>query len=194
MVRQRQGFMKRFFTSLFVSAVISCNCIFLYLVILALRGMNLCISNNANVTVSWFKHPYFKKLINIFYADVTDFHPPLRKLVAGITHEIFTNTLHIIDTTRAIAYLLFYLYFPSRLFLRILQSGQFGYVIGILVPFVFSLLPMYFFLTPLLTLDYAIASLWFMAVMFALKGMKNYLWLILSAVCVGCAMLTKLHG
>ena len=185
--------MKRFFTSLFVSAVISCI-VFFVLSDFGITWDEPVYINNANVTVSWFKHPVFQEIDKHFYADVTDFHPPLRKLVAGITHEIFTNTLHIIDTTRGyrISSLLFV--FPLTFVLAYIAIGQFGYVIGILVPFVFSLLPHVFFLTPLLTLDYAIASLWFMAVMFALKGMKNYLWLILSAVCVGCAMLTKLHG
>jgi hypothetical protein len=150
--------------------------------------------NNADVTVSWLMHPVFREIDKHFYADVTDLHPPLRKLVAGITHEILANRLSIIDTTRGyrISSLLFV--FPLIVVFSYIAIGQFGYGIGILIPFVFSLLPHVFFLTPLVTLDYAVSALWFMAVVFGIKGMKNYVWLTLSAICVGLTMLTKLNG
>ncbi|KKW11464.1 MAG: 4-amino-4-deoxy-L-arabinose transferase and related glycosyltransferase of PMT family-like protein [Microgenomates group bacterium GW2011_GWC1_49_7] len=150
--------------------------------------------NNADVTVAWLKHPVFAEIDKHFLVDVTDQHPPLRKLLAGVTHEILTNSLRVIDNTRGyrISSLLFV--FPFILVFSYIAIGQFGYVIGMVLPFVFSLLPHVFFMTPLLTLDYAVAALWFMAVVFAIKGMKNYVWLTLSGMCVGLTMLTKLNG
>lgn len=185
--------MKRFVVSLCVAFFVS----FIVLLVLSDFGITWdepVYINNADVTVSWFKNPVFREIDNHFGVDVTDLHPPLRKLVAGITHEILTNRFGVIDTTRGyrISSLLFV--FPFILTLAYIAIGQFGYTLGILVPIVFSLLPHILFFTPLLTLDYATAALWFMAVVFSMKGSKSYVWLTLSGICIGLAMLTKLHG
>lgn len=144
--------------------------------------------------VAWLQRPIYTDKDKFFEATVTDAHPPFRKLVASLTHELVTTELKIIDNTRGyrISSLLFV--FPFITLLTYLAIGQFGYVIGILVPLMFSFLPHVLFLTPLVTLDYAITALWFVAVMTAIKGMKQYFWLIVSGVTVGLTMLTKLHG
>jgi len=185
--------MKRLIVSIGISLFI-CLVVFCILSDFGITWDEPVYINNADVTVAWLKHPVFEEIDKHFAADVTDLHPPLRKLAAGITHEILTNRLGVIDTTRGyrISSLLFV--FPFILTFTYIAIGQFGYVIGILVPIAFSLLPHMLFFTPLLTLDYATATLWFMAVIFSIKGIKSNIWLILSGICVGLTMLTKLHG
>lgn len=145
--------------------------------------------------MSWIQRPIFGDKDKFFQVTPDDLHPPFRKLIAGITHEVLTTQLHIIDNTRGyrISSLLFV--FPFIFIFSYVAIGYLGYTFGILIPIMFSLLPHVLFLTPLVTLDYAVTALWFVAVLAFLKrGMKDYLWLTVSAVCTGLAILTKLHG
>lgn len=184
---------KRLFISLLIAAILS---FIIYFVSndFGITWDEPIYIRNGDRYVSWVLHPDWKSKDSTFQAANGDIHPPLRKLLGGLTHEIFTNRLRLIDNTRGyrISSLLFV--FPFILTFTYIAIGQFGYAVGILMPFIFSLLPHVLFLTPLFTLDYAVTALWFMAVVFAMKGMKNYLWLTLSAVFVGASLLTKIHG
>jgi len=185
--------MKRLITSFFVA-------IFISLVMLSvLNDFGITwdepvYMRSADQYVAWLKRPIFSDKDNFFRASGEDVHPPFRKIIGGITHEILTNRLHIIDNTRGyrVSSLLFV--FPFIFLFAYVAIGQFGYTVGILVPIMFSLLPHVLFLTPLFTLDYAIAALWFVAVVTGIKGMKHYGWLTISGICVGLTLLTKLSG
>lgn len=149
---------------------------------------------NGDLYVSWLKHPNLGTINQTFGVVTFDIHPPLRKLLAGLTHEVFTNNLRVIDNTRGyrISSLLFVL--PFITVLTYIAIGQFGYAIGMVVPLAFSFLPHVLFLTPLVTLDYAVTALWFIAVVAAVKGLQKRRWLVVSGVATGLTMLTKLHG
>lgn len=149
---------------------------------------------NGDQYVAWVLKPRITNKDKFFGVTVEDVHPPFRKLVAGITHEILTTRFHLIDNTRGyrISSLLFV--FPFILAFSYIAIGQFGYIVGILVPFMYTLLPHVLFLTPLVTMDYAIAAMWFLAIVTARRGMKSNKWLIIPAVIVGLSLLTKLHG
>lgn len=148
----------------------------------------------ADQYVAYINRPIPADRDKFFMPRPDDIHPPLRKLIAGITHEIFTTDYHILDNTRGyrVSSLLFV--FPFILLFTYIAIGRFGYLIGILTPLIFSFLPHVLFLTPLVTLDYAITALWFIAVITVMKGMKSYLWLTVSGLSIGFALLTKLYG
>ncbi len=184
---------KRFITSLIVASIIS------FLIFVLLNDFGITWDEpihfaNGDKYVAWFMKPRMTNVDKFFGVTIDDVHPPFRKLVAGLTHELLTTRLHVIDNTRGyrISSLLFV--FPFILAFTYIAIGQFGYSIGILVPFMYSLLPHVLFLTPLVTMDYAIAAMWFIAVAAAAKGMKSYKWLTVSAITGGLALLTKLHG
>jgi 4-amino-4-deoxy-L-arabinose transferase-like glycosyltransferase len=149
---------------------------------------------NAQQYVAWIKRPIFSDKDKFFKANNEDVHPPFRKLVAGLTHELLYTQLGKVDTNRAyrISALLFV--FPLICLLTYVGIGVFGYAVGILVPFMFSFLPHVLFLAPLVTMDYAIAALWFVAIITATKAPRNIFWLVISGICVGLTLLTKLHG
>lgn len=149
---------------------------------------------SADRYISWIQQPIVEDKNAFFKATSDDVHPPFRKLIAGITHNILTTRLQIVDNTRGyrISSLLFV--FPFIFIFSYVAIGYVGYTFGILIPLMFSLMPHVFYLTPLVTLDYAVTALWFVAVITGIKGMKNYGWLTISALCTGFAMLTKLHG
>ena len=183
---------KRLTTSFVIAAVIS------FIVLLLLNDFGITWDEptymvSGDMYVAWMKKPELTKKDNVFRATL-DLHPPLRKILTGITHEVLTQRLRILDNTRGyrISSLLFV--FPFILVFSYIAIGQFGYLFGIVLPFMYSLLPHVLFLTPLVTLDYAIASLWFIAVVTGMKGVTSYKWLTISAVIVGLSLLTKLHG
>lgn len=144
---------------------------------------------NGDQYAAWLAQPIFGDKDKFFRVTTEDVHPPFRKLMAGLTHN-----LQILDNTRGyrISALLFV--FPFITLFTYVAIGQFGFTIGILVPLMFSFLPHVLYLTPLVTMDYAIAALWFIAVITAVKGMKNYFWLTVSGIATGLTLLTKLHG
>lgn len=149
---------------------------------------------NAIQYVAWLKNPVFSDKDKFFQVGEDDVHPPLRKIVAGLTHELLTNDWKMIDNTRGFRISSLLYVFPFIFALTYISIGTLGYAIGILVPLMLTFLPHVLFLTPLLTMDYAIMALWFVAVVAGMKGIKNYFWLVISAVTVGVTMLTKLHG
>lgn len=144
--------------------------------------------------VEWLKKPQWANKDEFFKVNSRDFHPPFRKLIGGLTHEFFVNKTHLIDNTRGyrISSLLFV--FPFILLYSYIAIRHFGYLLGCFTPFMFSLLPHVFFYTPLMAMDYAIAVIWFTAVVTVMKGMKNFFWFIISTILVGFCMLTKLYG
>lgn len=184
---------KRFIVSLAVASFLCC------VVILQLNDFGITwdepiYMRDADRIVKWLKHPVLKNIDTYLAPTSGDIHPPFRKFVAGLTHEIFTNDLKIIDNTRGYRISSLPFVFVLSLSLAYIAIGQLGYVVGILVPLIISLLPHVLFLTPLVTLDYAVASLWFIAVVTAVRGMRTIGWLLVSAVVIGLTMLTKIHG
>lgn len=149
---------------------------------------------NANAIMEWVLSPSMKTIDKTFRVTDYDVHPPLRKLAAGATHELFTNRLKILDNTRGyrVSSLLFVI--PFVFVYTYVAIGQFGLFFGMLVPFFYSLMPHVLFLTPLVTMDYAVAALWFVAVVAIMKGVKHWGWLMLCGLLVGLVLLTKLHG
>lgn len=185
--------MKRFGVSLVVAAIIS-SIIFLILNDFGITWDEPIHIRNADRYVAWLKQPYFGDKDKFFAADSEDVHPPFRKLVAGLTHELLTNNLKVIDNTRGYRISSLFFVLPLIFLLTYVAIGLFGYGVGIVVPFMFSFLPHILFLTPLVTMDYAVAALWFIAVVTGLKGAEDYFFLTVSGICVGLTMLTKLHG
>jgi hypothetical protein len=185
--------LKRLFVSCVVAAIISCI-VFVVLTDFGVTWDEPEYISRADQYISWLINPRYSDKDRVFAVNGSDIHPPLRILLGGVTHELLVNRLHVINTTRGyrISSLLFV--FPLMLVFTYIAIGQFGYGVGTLTAFMFSLLPQVLFLTAIFTIDYAVAALWFLAVVFGMKGMKNYFWLMLSAVSMGCALLTKFHG
>jgi 4-amino-4-deoxy-L-arabinose transferase-like glycosyltransferase len=185
--------MKRLFVSFVTAGIIS-------LLIVSILG-NFGITwdeptyiRDADQYVTWLKNPQLGTVDTVFRVTVDDLHPPLRMALAGITHEVLVQRLRIINNTDGYRISSVLFVFPFIVVFAYVAIGHFGYLVGILLPFMYSLLPHVLFLTPLVTQDYAIASLWFVAVIFAMKGMTGFRWLTLSGICIGCTLLTKLHG
>lgn len=185
--------MKRFLVSFAISCIIS------FIIILISNDFGIVWDEpiyfrNADAYVSWIQHPTLGDIEKSFHPTVTDAHPPFRKIIAGLTHEIFVRQIPLLDNTRAYRVSALFFVIPFITVFSYIAIGQFGYGIGMLIPFIYSFLPHVLFLTPLVTIDYAIAGVWFVAVVAAIKGMRQYRWLTISAICIGITMLMKLHG
>lgn len=185
--------MRRLVLSLFTAAVIS-SIIFVLLNDFGITWDEPIYMQRGDVYVKWLNHPTLTDIDKTFGATTDDVHPPFRKLVAGITHGILTTHLHLTDNTSGYRISSLFFVFPFIMVLTYIAIGQLGYAVGLLVPFMLTAIPQVLYLTPLVTLDYAIMCLWFIAVMAGIRGVKSYFWLTISGICVGLTMLTKLHG
>ena len=183
----------RFLISFFVSCIIS-GIIFIVLNDFGITWDEPTYFSHADRYVAWLKNPQLGTEHVFFLASPDDLHPPFRKLIGGLTHEILVNQLHVLDNTRGYRISAPLFVFPFILLFTYIAIGQFGYFIGTLIPFIFSCIPHVLFLTPLMTTDYALAVIWFMAIVLVVKGMKNVLWLSVTTVLVGFTALTKLYG
>jgi len=90
---------------IFVSCIIA-SCI-AYIILQALNDFGITWDEpiyfrSADRNVSWFREPTIADKDKFFKASTDDVHPPLRKLVAGITHEILTTQLKIVDNLKNI--------------------------------------------------------------------------------------------
>lgn len=185
--------MNRLFISFVVSAIVT-SFVFFALNDFGITWDEPIYFRNGDRYVKWIKNPIAENIDEAFQANEEDAHPPFRKFVSGITHELMTNNLRILDNTRGyrVAALLFV--FPLIALMTYIAIGKFGFVAGPLVSIAFSFMPHVFYLSALSTLDYAVAALWFFAVITGIKGVKSYLWLTVSGIFIGLTMLTKLHG
>jgi len=110
----------------------------------------------------WYKAPRISNIQGFFGIDQqADVHPPLRKLLAGMTHDFLTNTFHMVNNTRGyrISGLLFLVPFVS--FYTYYVVSRFGLVAGIITSSLMFFHPAVFALANLVTLDYAVMTVWF---------------------------------
>lgn len=150
---------------------------------------------NGVKTWSWIIHP---RLVNkdAFFAPVEgfDIHPPFRKLLSGMTHDVFTKYLGVTDMTTSYRLSSLFFIFPLMFVFAALAISWFGVGIGVLISVMFFFLPSIFFLAHVVTLDWAIMAFWFFAVMALAQSKKNNIWLWISAFSIAGSLLTKFHG
>lgn len=186
--------MKRLYVSLIIAAIVSCVVMFVSsdFGITWDEPMHF---HNGDSYLAWVKHPVWERKDLVFAVNAhNDVHPPLRKFLAGLTHDIYTNILRVLDNTRGYRISAIPFVFFLIALLTYISIGWFGYWIGILVPLVFSCIPSVLFLSVLVTMDYAVCALWFCAIMTFVKGVRGGKWLYISAILCGLTLLTKFHG
>ena len=151
--------------------------------------------SGAGTYISWMKHPQMSTRDAAFRIDEhRDIHPPFVKLIAGITHELFTNTFQLFNNTMGYrSSVLVFVFFGMMLFTYV-AIRMFSTLIGIGAACCLYFLPHIFFLTHVVTLDYAVMMLWFITVVSVMKGCDDKRFFVFAGMTLGLSFLTKLHG
>jgi 4-amino-4-deoxy-L-arabinose transferase-like glycosyltransferase len=144
--------------------------------------------------ISWILKPRFTNIDGFWSARDTDIHPPFRKIITGLTHELFFKRLHLMNVLAAYRSSTLFFVFPLIFLIMFYMSYHYGLLIGLAIASSFYLIPQVYFLSNLVTLDYAIGALWFWAVIVFTKIKLNRYWILLSGIILGLSMSTKLHG
>lgn len=143
----------------------------------------------------WFTKPSLSKIDELFHPSAEiDIHPPFRKYIAGLTHVIFTEKLTFISNTNGYRISALFFIIPCIFVMGVFSIRQFGYLIGILTILMFSFSPQIFYLSNVLTLDYAIAALWFLTTMSYSKWILSVKGIFITSILLGLTLLTKFHG
>lgn len=128
------------------------------------------------------------------YWKINHEHPPLYKIVGGISSHLLFKKLGLMDRVAAfrISTLLFVFVLTYSLFC--FSSELYGSKVALIVVLSFFFLPRIFFHSHLAALDYPVTAMWFLVIYSYWKGSKGgWKWVIFASVMLGFALLTKLN-
>jgi len=141
----------------------------------------------------WLEKPSIQS-IDAFW-KINHEHPPFYKIAGGISSYLLYKKLDLLNRVSAFraSILLFVFILTYSLFCFSLEL--YGPKIASIVVLSFFFLPRIFFHSHLAALDYPVTAMWFLVVYSYWKGRSgNRKWIILSAVLLGFALLTKLSA
>ena len=140
----------------------------------------------------WFQSPSLENIDP--YWKINSEHPPLLKLLAGLTHSFFHEKLKILNNISSYRLPVLVFVFFSSYFIFLFASELFNQTIALLTAGCFFFLPRVFFYSHLGVMDYAITSLWLMVIYAFWKGTESPKWIFVCAVLLGFALLTKINA
>ena len=142
--------------------------------------------------VEWIIRPSFDT-IDEYWVENHE-HPPLTKVLGGLTNYIFNEKLNLFPSAISyrISIVLFVFFLNFCLFLFIYEIH--GYKLALIVTLIFSFLPRVFFHSHIGALDYPVTAMWFLVIYTYWKGQKDQRWIMISSVTLGLALLTKLNA
>ncbi len=144
--------------------------------------------------IAWMQHPSLSTIQD--YWSLEDIHPPLHKILGGLTNAIAAHTLHktqsvvvgyrLSTVLLVIPFIAAFLFFAYRLF---------GITMAVLSTLMVFLLPHVFYHTHLFTLDMAMTVWWFSAFIIVIsKKIRHRIKLLLLSLVIAAATLTKFSG
>jgi 4-amino-4-deoxy-L-arabinose transferase-like glycosyltransferase len=140
----------------------------------------------------WLKSPSWDKIDSFWNPNHE--HPPLVKLLGGLTHVLFQETLPILSHLSAFRAATLFFVLLGTYFLILFAAVFVSYPLALWTAASFLLLPRVFFHAQLGAMDYPLACLWLGVVYASWKGMKNPKWIWAASVLLGLALLTKANA
>jgi hypothetical protein len=140
----------------------------------------------------WLKNPSIGTIDT--YWKINSEHPPISKLLGGITYYLLHEKLGILNSISSFRAGTIVFVFFSVYFLFLFASELFNYKIALIASVSFFFLPRVFFHAHLGAMDYAITSLWLMVIYAYWRGMKDTKWMFVSSILLGLALLTKINA
>lgn len=141
--------------------------------------------------VQWLLEPSLHTIDK--YWLVNHEHPPLVKILGGITEYLFSEKLSFLDKISAFRLSALISVFFLTYALFSFAAELYGISIGLMVTLSFFFLPRVFFQSHLAALDYPLTAFWFLVIYVYWKGMeKGWKWTIIAAILLGFALLIKL--
>jgi len=145
-----------------------------------------------NSYFQWWQNPSLARIDT--YWKINSEHPPLPKLLGGITTYLFHERLNLLNTISSfrLATLIFVFFSTYFLFLFVQELTDFK--IALVATASFFFLPRVFFHSHLGVMDYPVTCLWLMVIYTYWKGVRDRKWIIFSSILLGFALLTKVNA
>lgn len=146
---------------------------------------------------------YFKWSLNPSYEKIEAYwrinheHPPLVKLLSGFSHYIFWEKLNLFGHIFSYRLPILIFVFIANYFLFRFMADLLSLPIAFLSALIFFSLPRIFFHSHLGAFDYPVSALWIAVIYLFWKSINepnNKKWILLSAVFLGLALLTKINA
>jgi 4-amino-4-deoxy-L-arabinose transferase-like glycosyltransferase len=140
----------------------------------------------------WLRNPSWQT-INTYW-EWNHEHPPLAKVLGGMTKYLFHEKLHLLNSISSFRLSVLIFVFFSTYFLFSFVSKLLNHNIAFLTTAAFFFLPRVFFHSHLGAMDYPITVLWFLVIYFFLKGIDKTKWIFVASILLGLALLTKINA
>lgn len=142
----------------------------------------------------WWLDPSIEKIEA--YWRINHEHPPLVKLLSGVSHYIFQEKLNLFGHIFSYRLSTLLFVFIANYFLFRFMAELFSWPIAIFSALIFFFLPRIFFHAHLGAFDYPVSSLWVAVIYLFWKAQneKKIKWILLSAIFLGLAILTKINA
>jgi 4-amino-4-deoxy-L-arabinose transferase-like glycosyltransferase len=140
----------------------------------------------------WLRNPSWQT-INTYW-EWNHEHPPLAKVLGGMTKYLFHEKLHLLNSISSFRLSVLIFVFFSTYFLFSFVSKLLNHNIAFLTTAAFFFLPRVFFHSHLGAMDYPITVLWFLVIYFYWKGMNKTKWIFVASILLGFALLTKVNA
>jgi len=141
----------------------------------------------------WLEEPSIQS-IDTFW-EINHEHPPLCKIVGGISSHFLFKKLELFDRVTAFRISTLFFVFVLTYSLFCFSSELYGSKIALIIVLSFFFLPRIFFHSHLAALDYPVTALWFLVIYSFWKGRNGgWKWVVLASVILGLALLTKLSA
>ncbi len=142
--------------------------------------------------VDWLRNPSLKSIKD--YWTLNNEHPPLTKVLGGITKYLFYERLHLLNSIASFRLSILIFVFSSTYFLFLFVSEILNQKMAFFAATSFFFLPRVFYHSHLGAMDYPIAVLWFLVIYFSWKGIHRTRWIFVASILLGCALLTKVNA
>jgi len=140
----------------------------------------------------WWQKPSLASIDT--YWKINSEHPPLPKLLGGMTTYLFHEKLNLRNTIPSFRLATLIFVFFSTYFLFQFLQELVDFKIALIATASFFFLPRVFFHSHLGAMDYPMTSLWLMVIYTYWKGVRDRKWIILSSILLGFALLTKVNA
>jgi len=142
--------------------------------------------------LQWLSSPSLSTINQYWLINLE--HPPLTKVLGGITNAIFNEHLHWFD--EYVAYRISLLPFIITLTLTFFSFAKayLGVWPAAYVSLALMFHPSLFFHAHISAMDYAITAMWFVTAYALWKSEDSFRWIVLASVALGLSLLTKING
>jgi 4-amino-4-deoxy-L-arabinose transferase-like glycosyltransferase len=142
--------------------------------------------------VTWLMQPTFKTIDKYWSSNYG--HPPLRQLITGLTREILSSRLKLLDVTRGYRFSTLLFVFLGVFTITYYAGRRYNLLTGLFCGIGLLLTPQVFYLANLATTDLAITVMWLICILSVVSLKLSPRQAVISGLLIGITLLTKFNG